>query len=391
MDKIISQIKSFIKETDKFLLFLCILLSTFGVLLVSSATHSGETLFSRDARVMLLAVIAGIIIALMISVIDYNFIVKLCPIIGGICIVLMLLLLIPGVGVGPSSRSDAKTWIVLGNTGLYFQPSELVKIGFIITFGVHLDSVRDNINSIKNIMLLCIHGAIPIVLVVITGDMGSALIFIIIFVSMLFAAGVSLKYFALGIISVAAALPILWNYILTSIQKDRILALINPDEYPDIIYQQEQGLKAIRNGGMFGKGLFNGYYTQSGAVPENENDMIFSVIGEELGLIFCLITLIVFSAIIIRIISIGKKSKDGTVLLICSGVASMIAGQVIVNIGMCLELLPVIGITLPFLSAGGSSNLCIYIAIGLILSLKRHTMERDIVNFRYKNLSTPFE
>lgn len=396
MSKIISQIKNFIKDTDKILLFLCMALSTFGILLVSSATHTADTLFSRDAKVMLLAVAVGVLIALVISIIDYNFIVRLWPVIGAVCLLLMLLLLIPGVGVGPSERSDAKTWIKIAQFGastLYFQPSELVKIGFIITFAVHIDTVSDNINSIKNILLLCIHGAVPVVLVIITGDMGSALIFLLIFVVMLFAAGVSLKYFLMGGIFVAAAVPLMWNFVMTSIQKDRILALFDPEKYPDIIYQQEQGLKAIKNGGMFGMGAFNGTYTQStsASVPENENDMIFSVIGEEFGLVGCILTLIVFVVIVIKIISIGKKSKDNTVTLICSGVASMIAAQVIVNIGMCLEMMPVIGITLPFLSAGGSSNLCIYIAIGLILSLRRHTLERDIVNFRYKNLSTPFD
>lgn len=389
MNKIIAQIKSFIKETDKILLFLCILTSALGVLLVSSATGSGDTLLSRDAKVMMLAVAAGVIISLVISVIDYNFIVRMWPIVVGVCLVLMLMLFIPGVGVGPPERPDAKTWIVLGNTGLFFQPSELVKIGFIISFTVHIDTVRDNLNSLKNVLLLCVHGAIPTLLVLISGDMGSALIFILIFVVMLFTAGINLRYFGIGGLLVAAAVPVAWKFVLTNIQKDRIYAIINPEEYPDIIYQQQQGLNAIKSGGIFGKGLFNGTYTN--IVPENENDMIFSVIGEELGLIGCILTLLLFIAIVIKIVRIGNKSKDNTVSLLCSGVAAMIASQVIVNIGMCLQILPVIGITLPFLSAGGSSNLCIYLAVGLILSLHRHTQERDIVNFRLKNISTPFD
>ncbi len=390
MSNIISQIKNFIKETDKILLFLCMAVSAFGILNVSSATHTEESLFSRDARVMLMAVFAGIIIALIISIIDYNFIVRLWPIIAAACLIMMLLLFIPNVGVGPPERPDAKTWIKLGSSGLFFQPSEIVKIGFIITFGVHIDTVHDNINSIKNILLLCIHGAIPILLVMVTGDMGSALIFIIIFVSMLFAANVHLKYFALGALLVVAAIPVMWNFVMSSIQKDRILALFNHEEYADIMYQQEQGLQAIRNGGMFGMGAFNGKYTQAGLVPENENDMVFSVIGEEYGLIGCIVTLIIFAIIVIKISSIGRKSKDSSVNILCTGVASMIAAQVIVNIGMCVELLPVVGITLPFLSAGGSSNLCIYIAVGLILSLRRYTLEREIVNFRYRNISKTF-
>lgn len=386
MSKIISHIKTFFKETDKILLFLCMLVSAFGVLMVTSATRSSssENLLSRDARVMLLAVAAGIVIALIISAIDYNFIVRLWPVIAFVCIVLMVLLFF--IGTGPDSRSDVKTWLMLGNTSLYFQPSELVKIGFIITFSFHLDAVRDNINSLKNVILLCLHGAVPTVLVTASGDMGSALIFIIIFGVMMFAAGLYLRYFVLAFALIAAAAPIVWKYVFTSIQKDRFYALIYPEEYPDIIYQQQQGLKALKAGGLFGQGLFKGTVY----VPESRNDMIFTVIGEELGLIGCFAVLLLFCFIIIRILKIGKNAKDGTVSLICSGVASMIGAQVIVNVGMCLQLLPVIGITLPFLSAGGSSNLCIYISVGLILSLRRFSAEKDIVNFKLKNISTPF-
>lgn len=389
MKRIITQIRSFIKETDKILLFLCMLISALGVVLVSSATRTSTETFTRDAKVMLIAVSMGIVMAIIISAIDYNFIVRLWPIIAGACLLLMLLLFIPGVGVGPPSRPDVKTWIVLGSSGLYFQPSELVKIGFIITFAVHLDTVRDNLDSLKTIILLCIHAAIPTLLVLVTGDMGSALIFIFIFIAMLFSAGMKLRYFLFGGLIIVAAFPIIWNYVFSAIQKNRIYALFKPEDYPDIIYQQQQGLNAIKNGGVFGQGLFNGRYTQ--IVPENENDMIFSVIGEELGLVGCILTLIIFVLVVIKIAKIGFDSKDNTVMLLCSGVASMIASQVIVNIGMCLQLLPVIGITLPFLSAGGSSNLCIYIAVGLVLSLRRHTLEREIANFRIKNISKTFD
>ena len=388
MDKIITQIKSFIKETDKILLFLCITVSALGVILVSSATGNGEELFSRDAKVMMLAVSAGIIASLIISVIDYNFIVRLWPIIAGVCLLLMFLLFIPGVGVGPAERPDAKTWIVLGNTGLFFQPSELVKLGFIITFTVHVDYVRDSINSLKNVLFLCIHGAIPVLLVLVSGDMGSALIFIMIFAVMIFSAGMDLKYFGIGALLIAAAVPVAWKYVLSSIQKDRIYAIINPDEYPDIIYQQQQGLNAIKSGGIFGKGMFNSTYKN--IVPEIENDMIFSLIGEELGLVGCILTLILFIAIVIKIIRIGKKSKDNTVSLLCSGVAAMMASQVIVNIGMCLQLLPVIGITLPFISAGGSSVVCLYLAIGLILSIYRSSGDIHYDDFRYARIARSY-
>ena len=173
--------KSFIKETDKILLALCVALSAVGILFVQTATARGEKFPpTRDAIVMAAAVALGIVAALVISVLNTGLFLRLWPLIAVISVGLMIITLL--FGVGPASRSDAKTWLSLGGTGLYFQPSELVKIGFIITFSAHLDRVKDNLNKIRYIIPLMIHGAIPAGLVVISGDMGSALIFIMIFV-----------------------------------------------------------------------------------------------------------------------------------------------------------------------------------------------------------------
>lgn len=385
MKNIISHIKSFIKQTDNFLLLICIALSTVGILSVQSATlvNSGSSVpkgLTRDATVMLLAVVIGIVLAILISCVNYDFMIRLWPLIGLICMGLVALTLI--IGVGPSARSDARTWIRLGGSGLYFQPSELWKVGFIITFASHLDNVKDRLNKFSTFIVLCIHGAIPVALVTISGDMGSALIFFMMFVIMMFASGVHLRYFALGAaVGIASIFP-LWNFVFSDIQKDRILALINPESYPDIIYQQEQGLKAIKSGGFFGAGLFKGYYTQNGLIPEGENDMILATVGEELGLVGCIVVFALFFILVFRIASVGRKSKDSVVNIIAAGAAAMIASQVIINVGMVLEIFPVIGITLPFLSAGGSSNLCIYLAIGIVMSLRRHTMAKDITGIR---------
>ena len=391
MRKIISYLKTFIKETDIFLSLLCVTVSVYGILMVYSATYSSRlegSFISRDARTMILAVCVGIVAALIISAIDYEIFLRFWPAVGAVCILLMILTLL--IGVGPESRSDVKTWIVLGNTGLYFQPSELVKLGFIITFAAHLDKVRDEIGKLTNVLLLCAHGAVPVLLVAVSGDMGSALVFMFIFIAMMFTAGLPMRYFALGLGLVACAVPLAWKFVLKQLQKDRFLALIHPEDYEDIIYQQEQGLKAISSGGFWGKGLLNGVYTQRGLVPEGKNDMIFSVIGEEAGLFGCIIALLLFILIIGRIISNGNKAKNGAGSLMCYGMAAMIGSQVVINIGMCLELLPVIGITLPFFSAGGSSNLCIHLGIGLMLSVFRYEKEHDAVNFRLKNINTPF-
>ena len=390
MKQILKEIKHFIKETDKTLLFLCILASAFGSISVMSATKwtaNDGGMLSRDFIVMVAAICAGIFIALVISVIDYEFILKLTPLIGLVCIGLMVLLFI--IGVGPLERPDAKTWIKFGS--IYFQPSEIVKIGFIITFGVHLERVKSNINHPFSILQLGLHAIIPVSLVIKSGDMGSALVFIIIAIAMLFIAGLHWGYFLAGGLLVVAALPLAWIFLLDNIQKDRFLALAYPDLYPDIIYQQKRGLAALGGGGVTGQGLFNGSLTQTpNAIPEAENDMIFTVIGEELGLIGCIAALLILTFIVLRIINTGRHDNVGNIKIMCYGVAAMIAGQVIINVGMCLMLLPVIGITLPFFSAGGSSNLCIYFAIGLILSFYRYNQQRDLIHVSQQNIYNPF-
>ncbi len=394
MKQVLKSVKNFIKETDKVLLLLCAVTSFFGSIMVLSATlHTAAegVRFTRDFKVMLAAVCAGLIIAVLISVIDYEFIMKMWPIVAAVCIGLMMLLFVPGVGVGPAERPDAKTWISLAGGAIFFQPSEIVKIGFIITFGVHLEKVKANINHILTLIPLAVHALIPIFLVMKSGDMGSALVFIIITLAMLFVSGLHWLYFVAGGISVLAALPLVWIFLLENIQKNRFLALIYPELYPDVIYQQERGLAAIGGGGLTGQGLFKGNYTQLGIVPESQNDMIFSVIGEELGLVGCVVALLLLTFIVIRIARTGRLDKVGNTKVMCYGVVAMIAGQVIINIGMCLRLLPVIGITLPFFSAGGSSNLCLYIAIGLIMSFYRYNQQREIVDIGFANIDNPFK
>ena len=391
MRNLILKIKTVIRETDLILLFLCFITSFYGILMVYSATRATLTegsIISRDARTMLLAVALGGILAVFISFFDYNFITKMFPVIGAVCIVLMLSLFI--WGKGPVERPDAKTWLSIGSSGLYFQPSELLKIGFIITFGMHLELVRDKITHLFHILLLCAHAAIPIGLVALTGDMGSALIFIIIFLIMMFCAGVQLRYFLIGGALAVAAAPAVWYFIFDTTQKNRILGLIYPDRYADIMYQQNMGIKAITSGGFTVQGLFNGALTQvDNAIPEAENDMIFTCIGEELGLLGCAAAMLLILLIIVKVMYTGHRSRFGATKLMCYGFAAMLGAQTIVNVGMCLRILPVIGITLPFFSAGGSSNLCIYIGIGLILSIYRFDKEKKAVSFKLIN-NAPF-
>lgn len=376
-------VKKLFRQSDKILLTVAVILSFFGMLMVCTATYDGASFLSRDTVVMFVALVLGLVACIIISVIDYEVIYKLWFLVAGGCLFLMFLL-IP-FGVAPDGRSDATSWLKFGP--VFFQPSEILKIGFIITFSYHLSKIKNDLESIKNVALLCIHAAIPVLLVVLTGDMGSALIFLFMFIGMMFVAGVHWLYFPAGILMVISASPIVWYKVFSDIQRDRILALFNPDAYPDEIWQQSQAINAIKAGGFTGSGLFKGEYTHSGLVPECENDMIFSVVCEELGFIGGFVLLLLFCALAYRIIIIGKKSGNFAAELMCYGVAIMIIAQVVVNIGMCLMLLPVIGITLPFISAGGSSTLCIYLAIGLVMSVYRSGYGIKLEDYSYVRLT----
>ncbi len=396
-----NSLKPVLKETDFFLYLICIFTSAFGALMVYSATRNDAIadgiLLSRDCLIMLIASGVGIALCFFISFLDYDSLVRLWPFIGGICL-LLILLLFP-FGDGPSDRPNARCWLPIlsfGDTKVNFQPSELAKIGFIITFTAHIEAVKDNINSIKNVLLLCAHALIPIGLIIITDDLGSAIVFALIFVGMMFVAGVKLRYFAVAIGMVIAFVPLLWTKFLSTFHRQRILAIYYPEalstyDYNKIIYQQQRCVNAIGSGQFWGDGLFKGAYTQSTTgVPVNESDMVLSVVGEELGFIGCMGLLLILSLIIIRIASTAKKSRNLTGALLCYGAVFMIGAQTIINIGMCLMLLPSIGITLPFMSAGGSSNLCIYFAIGIAMSVYRFNCDRPPTNFRLVGISTPF-
>ncbi|MDD6021459.1 MAG: FtsW/RodA/SpoVE family cell cycle protein [Acutalibacteraceae bacterium] len=378
-------LKKAVRETDKLLILICLTLSAIGFIAVSSATHAsvddGE-FFSREAKVMIIAVALGLFFALVISFFDYDFILRIWPIIGIVSIGLMLILF--PFGCAPAGRDDSICWLKITNS-LYFQPSEVVKIGFVISFAAHCNKVKNEIKSFKNVLLLGVHAGIFILLVVLTGDMGSALIFVMMFIAMMFAAGVDKIYFILGPIVVAAILPVAWYKVFGTIQRNRILALIYPELYPNEIYQQNQAAKAMQNGGLFGTGLFKGVYHKM--VPESQNDMVFSVICEEFGYIGAIALMVLFVILIVKIIMIGKKSGSYPARIMCTGIAYMLGSQIMVNIGMCTKLLPVIGITLPFISAGGSSSLCIYLAIGLILSIARYSKEQPAEDFTYNKLS----
>ena len=353
--------------------------SIYGFILVYSAFY--RTLDQTDLLassidkmlVTVLAAVVGMAAAIMLSMINYEVISKLWPIIAAGCVGMMIVTYL--FGTAPADRPDARCWLDFGFFTI--QTSEFMKVGFIISFSYHLDLVKDNINRLKTIIPLVIHGMIPIGLVLVTGDAGSALIFMVMFIGMLFAARINIGYFIAGICAVAVGFIAAWRLnIIDGLQRQRIIALFYPELYPDVMYQQNNGKIALGGGGLFGQGYLNGRLTQSGSVPVNETDMILTVAGEEFGFVGAMAVILLLAILIVRIMFIGLKARDNVGYLMCMGVAVMLTAQLIVNVGMELSLLPCIGITLPLFSSGGSSSLSIFLALGVAFSVYRFSLNR---------------
>lgn len=376
MKKISRAIVQYIKETDKFLWLVFLLISTYGALLVYSATRTASS--SSAFRTQIIAVFLGYIAAIVISKINYKKIAALWPVIVVLCLGFMAATSVFGIRV---SGADDKAWIMLPG-GISFQPSELVKIGFIVTFAKHLDVLREHgkLKSFLHICLLAVHMAIPVGIIHLQGDDGAALVFFFIFLAMCFGAGVQLRYFAATFGAILIAVPLAWKYVLNTDQKKRFEILLDHTIDPlGYGFQQGQGEISIGSGMVTGRGLFQGPRVASGIVPEDHNDFIFSVAGEELGFVGCVLILLLMLAVLIRLIMIARSAADPMGSYMCYGFFGLIAFQTIGNVGMCLYLLPVVGITLPFFSAGGSSTACLYLGVGLMQSVYMFRHDTDQV------------
>lgn len=372
MKKIRDFIKKYYAAVDKWLLFFCVSISAIGILcqysLVNSKQAATLNIGDRVALVQVAASLLGIGAAIIISNFDYHFMSKLWKLYLPASVFLVILTFFIGMQV--DETIDDKAWLRLP-FGLTFQPSELLKICFILSFAYHLSKVCGEINKPANLALLCLHGAFPVILIHFQGDDGTALIFGFIFLTMLFAAGLSWKYIVAGIPIVAAAIPVVWQYFLTDDQRTRFLAVYFT-EYADPLgadYQQRLSRISIGLGQLQGEGLFKEDYWY---VPKMHNDFVFSFICQALGFVGALVVISLLFGICFRCIFDAKNALDPLGAYICYGVFAMFFFQCIINIGMCVSVLPVIGITLPLLSAGGTSISITYLGIGLVLSVHVH-------------------
>ncbi len=372
MKYLLGRLADFIRESDKILLLLVFFASSFGCIAVFSATYYMENI--RPALVQTASMLVGIVAALVISAIDYEKLFKYWYLAAALGVIPVILTFF--IGFAPEGTDD-KAWLDLGFTT--FQPSELLKICFVFTFAMHLRRVKPNINKLKYLIPLCLHGFFPVGLIFLQGDWGSALVFAVITVFMMWAGGVSWKYFALGLTAVLAASPFVYFFVLTDAHRDRLMSMFSAEkDIQGIDFQQWRGSVALANGGLTGQGFLQGDLTQAGAVPEGHNDFIFVSIGEEFGFLGCIAVIILIAGICLRCMRIARICPNDAGKYICVGIFSMIFAQSVINLGMCTSILPVIGVTLPFFSAGGTSLLCLFFGIGLVLNVYLHRNSRTI-------------
>ena len=402
----LESIQRYWKRTDKTYLLLCILSSSFAVLALSSWAAKQGSGFALDdvtgqivgigdyrrALVQAGAAAIGLCVAVLLSNIDYRSLVKVWPVHVAVTWGMVLpTLFIRNVTVGPltigynAGDTDNYSWYKLG--GFTLQPTELAKISFILTFAMHLNNVRGKINEPKELGKLLLHMLVPILIIHIQGDDGTAIIYGIIACCMMFSAGLSWKYIIGAISAAAAAVAVAFGFFSDKIGKGyqwyRILAVIDPENktgwapseavWKNIIYQQQRGEIALGSGGIFGNGIFGGSYY---SVPNAHNDFVLSWIGNATGFVGCCVVLGILFALVCKTFATGARSEDMLGSFICAGIGGALMAQIAVNVGMNLRVLPVIGVTLPFYSAGGSSVLMLYICVGLVLSVYMHNTKK---------------
>ena len=378
--KIFGLIWQYLRRLDKTLLFLTLGVCAYSVtvlysLVINSQTQSitNAALDYTDYRTQALAALLGILASLVIAAWDYRKFSKLWFIYFPLMVGLTCLTF-TSLGQAGLEGADDRAWLAIG--GFTVQPAEFLKLAFILSFAYHCHKTKDFFNNPLNVLTLCIHGTIPIGLVMLQGDDGTALVFAAMFVMMLFAAGISWKYIlGAGILS-PIAIWFMWSHYLQPVHKNRILSIINPEKYAtaDSLYQTNLAKIALGSGQVRGKGLFGGDYSY---VPVSHNDFIFSYYGQTLGFIGCLALVILLAVICLRILGNSLRAGDALGRIICVGVFAYLFVQSVLNIGMVMGVTPVIGITLPFASAGGSSMLTSTVAIGLVMSVHFHSAKYD--------------
>jgi len=379
MRRYLFELKNFFRKGDLILLLICLITSAFGCIIISSATNPVG--FSRYLTVQIVAILLGVVFYMMTSSLDVEVLSEHRSVLVGIGVFLLLLLIPFGTGDNLGNRS----WLDIPLIPVDIQPAEICKITYILITASVMNSHKNRISSPVSVFHMVFHLVLLFGLnIVLSRDLGVSLIYVFVFIGMAFSGGVSMLWFLLAAGVLVAAAPVLWTNFLDDYQKDRIEMLFNPEIDPeglDVRWHTNQSLLSLNGGGFSGQGLFNGNRTQTDSLNAQHTDFIFSAIGEELGFVGCMLVIVLMFAIVARCIYVGIRSQEYMRRMICFGAASALVFQVFINIGMCTGVAPVIGITLPLISYGGSSTVSLYAMLGLVSGV--HARPSPDVHERY--------
>ena len=343
-----------------------LLLGTIGLVMAySNSVEEGRSVLEPGTTFVRGLMWSGIalVVFILATSFDYKWLKTFAWPLYAIQLGLLALTLAVGTGVGGSAR-----WVPIGP--LQFQFSEVAKILMIVVLAGYLGDRQGRLTSLPSILGACVLVVPPWILVMLQPDLGTSLVLIAILVGMLFMSGASLRWLGGLAAAVIAALPLVWTYVLRDYQKQRIVGFLDPaSDIQGAGYQLYQSQIAVGSGGAFGKGLTNGTQNQLNFLPVQESDFVAAIYLEELGFFGAIVLLILFTALLWRILVGGWRSKEPFGMMFAAGLASMILFQLIVNLGMVVGIMPITGIPLPFISHGGASLISLAIGLGILQSV----------------------
>ena len=353
-------LKERLRRIDPILFAATTFLSVMSILTVLGAVEN----FGRSKLIMQIAMtLAGMIAVLILSNLDYRFFVDRFWVVFLIGSALLLAITLLFGSTGENMETANRSWLRIPVIGIAIQPSEFVKITFLCTFSKHIEMVKDKINRPLPLLGLMLHAGLIVGLILLSGDLGVALVYLGIIAVMLFCAGLSVWYFVGAIVIVAIAFPFLWD-LLKPYQQNRIIFGFQPELDPnDVGRQPLMSRDTIAAGGLFGIGLFEGGRYES--LAASHTDFIFATVCEKFGFVGGFLVVAALVVVALRLLWLAYRCRDMAGRLICSGIAAIIIIQSLENLWMCLALIPVVGITLPFMSCGGSSVFALYVLMGL--------------------------
>ena len=355
------------RKGDLILLLLCVVTTAFGCLMIASTTNASSAGALRYVAIQVVAALLGIFSYVFMSSIDAETFSEHRSALVIFNTVLLLLIIPFGTDLG----SGNKSWLNFPFLPFDIQPAEICKITYVLIMASVMASHQNNLSSFPSVLHMGLHLILLVGLnMLVSRDLGVSLIFVFIFVGMTFAGGVNIIWFLAAGGAIALLAPLVYNNFLDPYQQNRIAVLFDPSldaSGTGALYHTVRALRSLTGGGLTGQGLFQGNRTQTyGALFAQHTDYIFAAIGEELGFLGCATVLLLLLLIIARCIWVGTRSQDHLRRLICFGAASALIFQVVINVGMCIGVMPVIGLTLPFISYGGSSIISLYALMGLV-------------------------